>query len=173
MRLLKPALPDAAHAWAAFCFLAFLGAPLPLTAQQAPSTGAVAAPAAQPSYVSVGDRPAVLFDAPSQKGVKLFVLSRLQPLEVLVRLHQWTKVRDIEGAIGWIENSALGERRHVIATSPGAQVRAAASAGAAVVFDVDQRVLLEVVGPALEGWIPVAHRDGQRGYVRAGQVWGL
>jgi flagellar basal body rod protein FlgF len=41
-----------------------------------------------------------------------------------------------------------------------------------VVFEAQRGVLLEVSGPAADGWLPVRHRDGQSGYVRSVQVWG-
>jgi hypothetical protein len=55
---------------------------------------------------------------------------------------------------------------------PLAQVREAASDGAPVVFEAGQEVLLDLLGIASGGWMRVRHRDGQAGFVRAGQVWG-
>lgn len=49
------------------------------------------------------DSPAILYDAPSQRGVKLFVIHRDTPVEVVVSLEGWVKVRDAEGSLAWIE----------------------------------------------------------------------
>ncbi|MCA3061717.1 MAG: hypothetical protein ING60_18085, partial [Rhodocyclaceae bacterium] len=74
--------------------------------------------------------------------------------------------------VGWVENSALGERRHIQISAASADVRAAASASAALVFEAQRSVVLEVIGPAQDGWLPVKHRDGQTGFVRLTQIWG-
>ena len=62
-------------------------------------------------FRSVGDAAAILYDAPSTKAQKLFVLSRDYPVEIVVKLEGWTKVRDDTGEFAWIENHQLSERR--------------------------------------------------------------
>jgi SH3-like domain-containing protein len=124
-------------------------------------------------FRTIGDRPAVLYDAPSAKADRLFVASRYYPLEVLVKLERWTKVRDANGEVAWVETSALGERRTVLVTVPLADVRAAASPQSPLAFEAYKQVLLEVVEPAAEGWVKVRHRDGQQGFIRVAHVWGL
>lgn len=142
----------------------------------APTTTATSgsAPPAPPtkSFVSIGDRPTVLYDAPSNRSNRTFIMLRNTPLEVLVKLDRWTKVRDADNTIGWVENGALGDRRYVQVSAASAEVRANAAANAPVVFEAQRQVLLEVTGAATEGWIPVRHRDGQAGFVRTTQVWG-
>jgi SH3-like domain-containing protein len=123
-------------------------------------------------FRSVGERAAILYDAPSARADRLFAVSRLYPFEVLVRLDQWTKVRDATGEVGWIENRALGDRRTVVVTVPVADVHAAASAESPLVFEAYKQVVLDVLEPPADGWIKVRHRDGQEGYVRLAQVWG-
>jgi len=123
-------------------------------------------------YRSVGDRAAVLYDAPSARADRLFVASRAYPFEVLVRLDQWTKVRDANGEVAWIENRALGDRRTVMVTVPLADVRAAPNPQAPLVFEAYKQVLLDMLEPPANGWVRVRHADGQEGYVRAEHVWG-
>jgi SH3-like domain-containing protein len=136
-----------------------------------PAAAAAAPGAAAPSFVCIGDKPAILFDSPSQKGVKQFIVARFTPLEVLVRIGGWTKVRDAEGTIGWIENAAIGARRFVAVASPVAQIRAMPSAASALVTEAERGVLFEMSSKA-DGWIAVTHRDGQSGFVQAAQVFG-
>jgi len=132
--------------------------------------------AAVPSFAaefrSLGDRATILYDAPSTRADRLFVASRQYPFEVLVRLDQWTKVRDANGEVAWIENKAFADRRMALVTVPLADVRAAASPQSALVFEAYKQVLLEIVEPSAEGWIKVRHRDGQQGYIRLAHVWG-
>lgn len=124
-------------------------------------------------FRAVGERPAVLYDAPSMKADRLFVASRYYPFEVLVKLDQWTKLRDANGEVAWVENKALGDRRTAIVTVPLADVRAAPSAQSPLVFEAYKQVLLEVLEPPAEGWVKVRHRDGQQGFIRAAHVWGV
>ncbi len=124
-------------------------------------------------FRTVGDKPAILYDAPSLKADRLFVASRFYPFEVLVKLEQWTKVRDVNGEVAWIENRGLGDRRTVLVTVPLADVRLAGSAQAPLAFEAYKHVLLEVLDPPAEGWVKVRHRDGQSGFIRVAHVWGL
>ncbi len=132
-----------------------------------------AAPLPAPIFAAVGDKPAILYDGLSTKANKIFILSRLQPVEVLVRLNKWTKIRDAENTIGWLENTFLGEKRNVQVVSTSAEIRAAPNASAAIVFEAQRAVLMEATAAAsVDGWLAVRHRDGQTGFVRVSQVWG-
>jgi SH3-like domain-containing protein len=135
----------------------------------------VAAPlaAGAAEFRALGDRPAVLYDAPSVKADRLFVASRHYPFEVLVKLDQWTKVRDANGEVAWVENKALGDRQTVVVTVPLADVRAAPNAQSALVFEAYKQVLLEITEAPADGWVRVRHRDGQQGYIRLSHVWGI
>jgi SH3-like domain-containing protein len=124
-------------------------------------------------FRAIGDKPAVLYDAPSARADRLFVASRYYPFEVLVKLDQWTKVRDSDGAVAWVENRALGDRQTVVVTVPLADVRAAPTPQSPLVFEAYKQVLLEVLEPPVEGWVRVRHRDGQSGYIRTSHVWGI
>ena len=59
----------------------------------------------------------VLYDAPSQRGSKLFVIRSDTPVEVVVRLEGWSKVRDAEGGLAWIEQTYLSDKHSVIVTA--------------------------------------------------------
>lgn len=133
----------------------------------------LAAPAAGAEFRTVGERAAILYDAPSLKADRIFVASRGHPFEVLVKLDQWTKVRDSGGEVAWIENKALGERRNALVSVPVADVRAAPDAKSALVFEAYKQVVLEVVEPPADGWVKVRHRDGQQGYARVAHLWGV
>jgi len=120
---------------------------------------------------------AVLYDAPSVKARPLFVLGREVPLEAIVTVEGWVKVRDVGGSVAWVERKALGEKRMLVVRAAVADVLASPVDGAAVVFKAEQNVLLELADatPAATtpGWAKVRHRDGQTGYVRIAQIWGL
>jgi SH3-like domain-containing protein len=132
---------------------------------------AVAAPATALDFRSVGDNAAVLYDAPSVKSKKLYVVSRGYPLEVVVAVEGWSKVRDAAGELTWIETRSLAATRTVMVKVALAQVRDRADDGAPVAFQAQQSVILDLLEVA-GAWLHVRHRDGQTGYVRVGQVWG-
>ncbi len=129
--------------------------------------------AAAADFRSVSENGAVLYDAPSRAAKPVYVVSRLYPVEVIVNLDAWVKVRDHTGALTWIERKSLAEKRMVLVTAPVAVVRARAEDSAQVVFRAQENVALELAEPAAGGWVRVRHPDGAAGFVRADQVWGL
>jgi SH3-like domain-containing protein len=131
-----------------------------------------AQPAAALDYRSVAE-PALLYDAPSQQGTPLYAIARGTPVEAVVVLDAWVKVRDAKGELTWIERRLLSEKRTVMVSAERAQVRAQPDDGAALVFEAERDVLLDFVEPGPTGWAKVRHRDGRQGYVKALQVWGL
>jgi SH3-like domain-containing protein len=135
------------------------------------ASGALAAPALALEFRAVADPAAVLYDAPSAKSSKLFVVNRGYPLEVIVAVEGWIKVRDASGGLAWIEAKQLTDKRTVMVKVPVAQVRQKPEDSAPVAFQAQQNVILELV-EVTGGWIQVRHRDGGTGYVKAQQVWG-
>ncbi|MDB5727423.1 MAG: hypothetical protein JWR25_646 [Noviherbaspirillum sp.] len=123
-------------------------------------------------YKSVGAAPAVLYDAPSAKGRKVFVAPRGMPVEVVLTYGDWTKVRDAAGDLSWVESKLLSPKRTLVVNAGSARIRVAADDNAAVVFTADKGVLLDRVETAQAGWVRVRHRDGQIGFVKASEVWG-
>lgn len=136
------------------------------------SMAVIAAPAAAAlEFRSVGENPAILYDGPTTRSTRLYVVSRGYPLEVVVAVEGWVKVRDANGAFSWIEAKQLTDRRTVMVKVPVADIRSKPEDNAPVAFQAQQNVLLELV--SVNGsWIQVRHRDGPAGYVKAQQVWG-
>src|SRR5512134_2535315 len=94
-------------------------------------------------YVSVAESSAILYDAPSLKAKKLFVVNRYMPFEQVVTLDNWVKVRDRSGGLYWVEKRVLSNKRYVFALPPLLDVRASADFSAQVVFKASQQVALE------------------------------
>lgn len=132
----------------------------------------LALPAAALDYLSVAE-PALMYDAPSQQSTPLFAIARGTPVETVVALDAWVKVRDAGGKLTWMEKRLLSERRTVIVTADRAQVRDQPGDVAPIVFEAARDVLLDLVEPGPTGWAKVRHRDGRQGYVKVLQVWGL
>lgn len=123
-------------------------------------------------YVSVGESSAILYDAPSLKAKKLFVVNRYMPFEQVVVLDNWIKVRDRSGALYWLEKRVLTDKKYVFALSPVVDVRAEPDLGSARVFQVKEKVAMELLELTGTGWVKVRHLDGDTGYVRSTDVWG-
>jgi SH3-like domain-containing protein len=154
------AKPRAAGAWRG----------LALTLLALSATGGAAAL----DYRATIEAATILYDGPSLKAQKVFVVGRDYPFEVVVTLEGWVKVRDMAGApLAWVERKALGDKRIVVVRTPVADVLGAGDAGAKLVFRAEQNVLLELLEPPVSGWARVRHRDGQSGFIGIAQVWGL
>ena len=131
-----------------------------------------AAPAWALEFRSVAENAAVLYDAPSVRARKLYVVNRGYPVEVVVVVEGWIKVRDASGELTWIESKFLADKRTVMVKVPLAQIHQSADDSAPVVFQAQQNVILELVDVTSGGWLRVKHRDGQSGFVKVTQVWG-
>jgi len=115
---------------------------------------------------------AVLYDAPSTQARKLYILSQHYPVEVLVTLNKWMKVRDASGTLAWIEIDSLGDKRSVLVRVTEAEIFTQPNSNASLAFKAEQDVALELL--AIEGaWLKVKHRDGATGYIAAKDVWGV
>jgi SH3-like domain-containing protein len=128
--------------------------------------------AAAVEFRSIEPARAVLYDSPSTNAGKLFVIGQGYPVEVIVNLGSWVKVRDNLGGLSWIEASQLSSRRTVLVTQDKAEIHQAAETNAAVTARLEQNVVLEMLEPPRNGWIKVRHRDGLVGYILASSVWG-
>ncbi len=123
-------------------------------------------------YLSMADNAVIMYNAPSLKADKLFVASRHLPVEAIVKVEGWVKVRDSSGTLAWVEQKAVSNKRFVIVIELQADVYQEADANSTLVFQAQKNVILEWLESSINGWIKVRHRDGQSGYVKITQVWG-
>jgi len=130
-------------------------------------------PAAAAEFRSIAESGTLMYDAPSVRAKKLFVASRLYPVEIVINIDTWAKVRDHAGDLVWVEKKALSDKRTVIVTAAVAEARQTASDQAVLVFQAQKGVALDIAEPPAGGWIRVRHADGATGYVRISQVWGI
>lgn len=133
---------------------------------------ALALPSVAGEFRAISENGTVMYDAPSVRAKKLFVTSRNYPVEIVINIDNWVKVRDQAGDLAWIEKKALSDNRTVIVTAPVADARAAPGEQAPLVFQAQQGVVLDIAEPPAGGWVKVRHAGGQTGYVKISQVWG-
>lgn len=133
----------------------------------------VAAPAALAlDYRSLTDN-AIVYDASSAKSVPQFILLKGTPVELLTSITGWAKVREASGGIGWVERTALSEKRQVIVTANSAEVRQNPASDSALLFTASKDVVLELIEKPGGPWARVRHRDGRTGFIDIRSVWGL
>lgn len=117
--------------------------------------------------------PAVLYDSPSTKGKALYIINAGTPVEAVVAMQGWVKVRDMQGGLAWVESKQVSDKRMVQVRVDRAPVLSQPSDKASQVFEAERDVVLELLESTGTGWAKVRHRDGQVGYVKTLQVWGL
>jgi SH3-like domain-containing protein len=123
-------------------------------------------------YLSIADNAVILYNAPSIKADKLYVVSRYLPVEAVVKVEGWVKIRDSSGTLSWVEKKAVSDKRFVIIIEQQAQVYQAADINSTLLFQAQKDVVLEWLETSSNGWVKVRHRDGQSGYVKTTQIWG-
>jgi SH3-like domain-containing protein len=125
-------------------------------------------------FKSIAVPKAVLYDAPSGSAKKLLLLSQGYPVEIIVNLGDWQKVRDAQGGISWVEAKQLSAKRTVLVTAANAEIRSDAGVASTLLAKLEKDVVLEVADPKLNnGWLKVKHRDGIAGFILISSVWGF
>jgi SH3-like domain-containing protein len=124
-------------------------------------------------FRSIAPTKAILYDAPSLEATKLYILSNAYPVEIIVNLGEWVKVRDQLGGLSWIESKHLSAK-HTVLVIENTEIKSAENASAPLLATVEKDVTLEMLSPIIKnGWVKVKHRDGIIGFVQAGALWGL
>ncbi len=130
-----------------------------------------ALPALAADFRSASGPATILYDAPSTEGKPLFVINRGYPLEILVNLSGWAKVRDSSGAVAWIQQSQLSSDRTVVVRR-AADIFAQPQDRSAVSAHVAAGVILSWLQTLPGNWIKVRLPDQNTGYIKLDKVWG-
>ena len=130
-------------------------------------------PANALEFRSIAPVKAILYDAPSLEASKLYILSQSYPVELIVNLNNWVKVRDATGALSWIESKSLSSKRTVLVLAK-TDIKLSEDAASALVATVEKDVVLELLPmTAKNGWVKVKHGDGITGFVQVTNLWGV
>lgn len=125
-------------------------------------------------FRSVAVPKAIFYDAPSDAAKKVLLLSQYYPVEIIVNLGDWLKVRDAKGSINWVEAKQLSNKRTVLVSVSHAEIRQGPDSSSNLVATLEKDVVLEVTEAQLNnGWIKVKHRDGAAGYILISSTWGF
>lgn len=153
--------------------------PAPTAAQTEASEDAMAADSAVrlsglpvPRFVSLGTGEANVRTGPGRRyPIDWVFLRRGMPLEVIAEFDTWRRIRDWEGAEGWVHQSLLSGRRTVIVVGTERVLRADPATDATPVA----RVQPGVVGPVLtceDLWCEVEF-DPYHGWLPRDALWGV
>ena len=126
-------------------------------------------------FISVKVKQAVLFEGPSKTTEKMFIVTEGYPLEVLVSLKDWKKVKDHNGKISWIESKNTHNERTVLILKDDAVIFNQANEKSHKLANVDKFVVLKLNSSMLVGnWAHVKTQiEGLVGFINSREVWGL
>lgn len=125
-----------------------------------------------PRYVSLKATKANVRRGPGMTHRVDWVFMRKgMPLEVIGEYGHWRRVRDPEGASGWLHYSMIRGNRTAIVTAETADLHLEPGAGSPVTARAEQGVVLQIDACTLE-WCEV-ERDGVDGWAAKADLWGV
>ena len=131
----------------------------------------------QPAYAefrSVTSPKTILFEAPSATTKRIYLVGEGYPLEVIVNLGDWLKVRDPYGTLSWAESKNLQSKRTVIVKVDKANIYKEPESKSVLIATIEKDVVIELSDPLItNGWIKVRYQQDLDGYIQTSQVWGI
>ena len=125
-------------------------------------------------FRSVSVSKTILYEAPSATTKRIYLVSEGYPLEVIVNLGDWLKVRDPYGTLSWVESKNLQSKRTVIVKVDKANIFKEPELKSALLANIEKDVVIELSDPLItSGWIKVRYQQDLDGYIQASQVWGI
>lgn len=125
-------------------------------------------------FRSVSISKTILYEAPSATTKRVYLVSEGYPLEVIVNLGDWLKVRDPYGTLSWVESKNLQSKRTVIVKVDKANIFKEPELKSALLANIEKDVVIELSDPLItSGWIKVRYQQDLDGYIQASQVWGI
>lgn len=136
----------------------------------------VTAWSAQAEMLSISGDNINLRSGPGAKYRVLWELGRGFPLEVLKRTGEWYRVRDFEGAIGWVHRDGVDKTPHMIVrtnkkSKKTINLRSGPGEKNAIVAKAHYGVVLKTLEQK-KGWVKVQHEQGATGWVKRDLLWG-
>lgn len=131
-----------------------------------------------PRYVSLKSDRVNLREGPSKEHSTRWVYQRAGlPVEIVAEFETWRRVRDADGAEGWVLHSLLSGRRTALVApwektkNETVALHGGADAGSAVVARLQPNVIVNVANCA-NSWchVSIAKTDG---YLKQERLWGV
>jgi SH3-like domain-containing protein len=125
-------------------------------------------------FRSVASAKTILYEAPSATTKRVYLVGEGYPLEIIVNLGDWLKVRDPYGTLSWAESKNLQSKRTVIVKADKANIYKDPESKSALVATIEKDVVIELSDPLIaNGWIKVRYQQDLDGYLQTSQVWGI
>jgi SH3-like domain-containing protein len=125
-------------------------------------------------FRSVAFAKTILYEAPSATTKRVYLVGEGYPLEIIVNLGDWLKVRDPYGTLSWAESKNLQSKRTVIVKVDKANIYKDPDSKSALVATIEKDVVIELSDPLIaNGWIKVRYQQDLDGYIQTSQVWGI
>jgi SH3-like domain-containing protein len=129
-----------------------------------------------PRYVSLKYDRVNLREGPSKDHRTAWIFQRAGlPVEVTAEFDTWRRIRDSEGAEGWVQQSLLSGRRTALVApwkkTEVLPIRVKAGGGSDVAAKIQSGVLGNVRG-CENGWCRI-FGDGFDGYIEQANLWGV
>lgn len=127
---------------------------------------------AMPRFVSLKSATANVRRGPSlNHRVDWIFQHRGTPLQVTAEFENWRRIRDVDGAGGWVHYTLLSGVRTVLVTQDDAPIFDQPRSTATVVARAERGVIGRLL-QAQDGWCEIS-ADGTAGWIDAANVWGL
>ena len=125
-------------------------------------------------FRSVTSAKTILSEAPSATTKRVYLVGEGYPLEIIVNLGDWLKVRDPYGTLSWVESKNLQSKRTVIVKADKANIYKEPESKSTLVATIEKDVVIELSDPLItNGWIKVRYQQDLDGYIQTSQVWGI
>jgi SH3-like domain-containing protein len=98
------------------------------------------------------------------------------PVEIIEKEKDWVKIKDFENDTGWVHESLLVDRPHMIVKANRSKdekinIRQGPSAEDKIVGKAYYGVVFEKIQQQ-SGWVEVKHESGFSGWISSGLLWG-
>lgn len=151
------------------------GLAIPVSAQEdaAPQRGRVS-DLPVPRFVSLRTEPVNMRTGPGIRYPVTWVYQRRTlPVEVTDEFDTWRRVRDPDGAEGWVHQSMLSGQRTGVLKGPVSPLYKGSTVSSAVVAQISPEVLLTVDRCPRQVDFCLVETGGKKGWLRRGLFWGL
>jgi SH3-like domain-containing protein len=124
-----------------------------------------------PRFVSLGDDEVnVRFGPGTQYPINWKFTQIGIPVEIVSEFDNWRKIRDFEGAEGWIRSNLLDSRRTIMVQGAVRDLRRTASNSGRVLLRAEPGVIGRLF-ECQDAWCRV-EIDGRRGWLLRNEFWG-
>jgi len=125
-----------------------------------------------PRFVSLRSDEINVRTGPGERYPIQWVLRRrFMPVEIIAEFEIWRRIRDWEGAIGWVHQRTLSGRRSIIVTGRIRTLRRRPRSDAPSVARAEPRIVGRLLS-CRKSWCRV-DIQGRRGWLRRRAFWGV